>query len=108
MMCFNIFFLNTTVCEYLLPYVAIKPTSQSFPQDLMKDLRSELSGDFEDTIIAMMMSPVEYDAYCLHEAMKGLKTDKTTLIGIICSKNNEEIAAIKDVYKQGNKELFFS
>ena len=34
-----------------------------------------------------MMTPVEYDAYCLHEAMDGLGTTEATLIGIICTRN---------------------
>ena len=49
-------------------------------------MKSELSGDLEEVILALMMTPVEYDAYCLHDAMKGLGTNETTLIGIICAR----------------------
>uniref|UniRef100_A0A2C9LS30 Annexin n=1 Tax=Biomphalaria glabrata TaxID=6526 RepID=A0A2C9LS30_BIOGL len=77
-----------------------------YKQDLMKDLRSELSGDFEDTIVAMMMPAVDYDAFCLYEAMKGLKTDKATLIGIICTKNNDQMEAVKQIYKQSKNRIY--
>lgn len=39
-------------------------------QDLIKDLKSELSGNFEKTILAMMKTPVMFDAYEIKEAIK--------------------------------------
>ena len=54
-----------------------------------------------------MMTPVEYDAYCLHEAMDGLGTTEATLIGIICTRN----AKVRDPYSMkkicGNILKFF-
>ena len=41
----------------------------SFFQSLMEDLKSELSSDLEDVIVALMMPPREYDAYMIHEAI---------------------------------------
>lgn len=35
----------------------------------MDDLISELTGDLEDTIVALMMKPREYDAKMLHDAI---------------------------------------
>lgn len=40
------------------------------PQDLIKDLKSELSGNFEKTIISLMKTPVLFDAYEIKEAIK--------------------------------------
>lgn len=48
-----------------------------------------------------MMPPVEYDAYSLNKALKGFGTDKTTLVGIICSKSSAEMDEIKKAYKKG-------
>ena len=39
-------------------------------QDLIKDLKSELSGNFEDFIVALTDSRILYDAKCLRRAMK--------------------------------------
>ena len=39
-------------------------------QDLIADLKSELSGNFERTILGLMMPPAVYDAYELRNAMK--------------------------------------
>ena len=70
-------------------------------QDLVSDLKSETSGDFQEVLEGLMMAPVEFDAFSLHKAMKGLGTDETALIGIICSKTPAELEEIKKVYKKG-------
>jgi len=72
----------------------------SFGRDLVKDLKSELGGSFEDTILAMMDLPAVFDARCLKKAMKGLGTDESVLIEIMCTRNNEQINAIKAVFKK--------
>ncbi len=48
-----------------------------------------------------MQTPDVYDAYCLYNAMKGLGTNDTALIEILCTRNNTEIKAIKEAYKKG-------
>lgn len=74
-------------------------------QDLVKDLESELSGDFKETILALMMPSLDLDTYTLNRAMKGLGTDEPTLIGVICSKSGSEIDEIKKAYKKGKSDL---
>ncbi|RUS90654.1 hypothetical protein EGW08_001554, partial [Elysia chlorotica] len=79
-----------------------KRYSELYKQDLEKDLRSELTGDFEDTILSLMIPAEDYDARCLQEAMKGLGTDETTLIGIVCSKNPAELETLRASYKKAS------
>uniref|UniRef100_A0A0K0G0T7 Annexin n=1 Tax=Strongyloides venezuelensis TaxID=75913 RepID=A0A0K0G0T7_STRVS len=73
---------------------------QLFGRDLIKDLKSELSGDFEDLIVALMVPRPEYDAQELHKAMAGFGTKESVLIEILCSRTNAQINEIKSVYKQ--------
>ncbi len=44
-------------------------------RDLIKDLKSETSGSFWDTLESLMMTPIEYDSYSYRKAIKGLGTD---------------------------------
>uniref|UniRef100_A0A8C6FYR2 Annexin n=1 Tax=Moschus moschiferus TaxID=68415 RepID=A0A8C6FYR2_MOSMO len=45
----------------------------AYGKDLIKDLKSELSGNFEKTILALMKTPVLFDAYEIKEAIKNSK-----------------------------------
>jgi Annexin len=65
-------------------------------------LKSELSGKFEDVIVACMMPLEQYYAKELHSAMVGLGTNEHTLIEILCSVNNAQMQAIKTCYLQSN------
>ena len=52
-----------------------KVFTSMFGRDLIKDLHSELSGDFRETIESMMMTPAEFDAASFKKAIAGLGTD---------------------------------
>ena len=53
-----------------------------YGRDLVKDLKSETSGNFRDTIMGLMMPLNQYLASQLKTAMKGLGTDEDTLIEV--------------------------
>ena len=38
-------------------------------QDLIEDIKSELSGDYKELVMALFVSPAEYDAWCIKEAI---------------------------------------
>ena len=71
---------------------------QAFGRDLIADLKSELHGKMEDAFIALFTNPIEYDADSLRNAMHGAGTNEDTLIEIIASRNNQQLAAIKQCY----------
>uniref|UniRef100_A0A665WQ11 Annexin n=1 Tax=Echeneis naucrates TaxID=173247 RepID=A0A665WQ11_ECHNA len=75
----------------------------SYGKDLIKDLHSELSGDFRKLVMAMLKTPTEFDAYELNSAIKGAGTDEACLIEILSSRSNNEIKEINRIYKQGEK-----
>jgi len=71
-----------------------------FGRDLIDDLKSELTGKFEDAILAIMTPRTDYLAKQLHSAISGAGTDEDTLVEILASANNQEIADIKEAYER--------
>uniref|UniRef100_A0A8D3CT74 Annexin n=1 Tax=Scophthalmus maximus TaxID=52904 RepID=A0A8D3CT74_SCOMX len=74
----------------------------SYGKDLIKDLHSELSGDFRILVLAMLKSPAEFDNHvrsCIHSG-----TDEACLIEILSSRSNAEIKEINRIYKQEYKK----
>ncbi|XP_061191538.1 annexin A4-like [Saccostrea echinata] len=76
-----------------------------FGKELVKDLKSELGGNFEKVIMAMMIPPEEYDAAELKRAMKGIGTNEDVLIEIMCSRSNDEFRAISKAYESKYKNI---
>ena len=76
----------------------IESFKRQFNRDLLKDLKSELSGKFEDATLALFMSAVDYDCWSLKKAMKGLGTNEDTLIEILATRTNNDINLIKKRY----------
>lgn len=74
--------------------------NQLFNRDLIKDLKSELGGKFEDLILGLMALPVEYMAKELNRAMAGIGTNESTLIEIICSNNKRDVKTLSETYER--------
>lgn len=71
-----------------------------YGKDLVDEIKGELSGDFEKVILGLMMTPADFDAYSIKEAVKGLGTDEKALVEILCSRSNAEMQAMKASYKK--------
>ena len=70
------------------------------PQELVDDLKGDLSGNFLSTMKCLCMGPAEFDAHQLNKAMKGLGTDEDVLIEIVCTRSNAQLTEVKRVYKE--------
>ncbi|XP_077468832.1 annexin A4-like isoform X1 [Stigmatopora argus] len=75
------------------------PYKTAYGKDLIKDLNSELSGDFKKLVMAMLKSPSEFDASEMKRAIEGLGTDEDCLIEILSSRSNSEIKEMARLYK---------
>ena len=71
-----------------------------YGKDLVKELKSELSGHFEDAVLAMLESPFELDCRSLYEAMHRLGTNEDTLIEIIATRPAYQLAQDKILFNQ--------
>ncbi|XP_023657830.1 annexin A4-like [Paramormyrops kingsleyae] len=71
---------------------------RSFGKNLVDELKSELSGNFEKVVLGLLMPSPVYDAYELKNAIKGAGTEEACLIEILASRSGEEIEAIKATY----------
>ncbi|XP_078055910.1 annexin A7-like [Mustelus asterias] len=71
-----------------------------YGKDLIKDLKSELSGNMEEIILALFKPTTYYDAWSLRKAMEGAGTQDRVLIEILCTRNNQEIREIVRCYRE--------
>uniref|UniRef100_UPI003AAC0C94 annexin A4-like isoform X8 n=1 Tax=Centroberyx gerrardi TaxID=166262 RepID=UPI003AAC0C94 len=89
--------LGSRTSKQRVPMVAAYKTT--YGKDLKHDLKSELTGNFESLVLAMLMKPSYFDASELREAIKGAGTDEACLIEILSSRSNAEIHEINQIYK---------
>ena len=78
----------------------VESYKRQFNRDLIEDIKSELSGDFKDTVVALFQDPITYDCYTINKALKGLSSNKDTLIEIFGTHSNYYINQLKERYLQ--------
>jgi DNA repair exonuclease SbcCD ATPase subunit len=69
-------------------------------RDLIKDVKKECSGDFEDVLVAMCTAADDYDAQLVRKAIKGLGTNEHLLTEVLTTRTPEELRATVVAYKR--------
>ncbi|XP_052269617.1 annexin A8-like [Dreissena polymorpha] len=70
-----------------------------FGKDLRAELKCETSGNFENLLVALLETPINYDAKSINDAIKFVGTDEGALIEILSSRSKVQIKSIKAAYK---------
>uniref|UniRef100_H0XLG9 Annexin n=1 Tax=Otolemur garnettii TaxID=30611 RepID=H0XLG9_OTOGA len=76
-----------------------------YGKDSMKDLKSELSGNMEELILALFMPSTYYDAWSSPNAMQGAGTQERALIEILCTRTNQEICYQSEFGRDLEKDI---
>ncbi|KAJ3643444.1 hypothetical protein Zmor_026155 [Zophobas morio] len=79
-----------------------------YKTNLLKEFKSELSGNFRKLIQALMTPLPQFYAKELHYATKGLGTNEHILIEILCTVKHSQIAAIQHAYHHKYKKTLDS
>ncbi|KAK7246205.1 hypothetical protein RIF29_41065 [Crotalaria pallida] len=69
-----------------------------YHEDLIQQLKSEISGNFEKAMCYWTMDPAQRDAVYANEALKKATPDYKVLIEIACTRTSEELVAMKRSY----------
>ncbi|XP_036121122.1 annexin A8-like protein 1 isoform X1 [Molossus molossus] len=77
-----------------------KAFKAQFGKDLTETLKSELSGNFEKVMVALMYPPYRYEAKELHDAMKGIGTKEGVIIEILASRTKSQLQEIMKAYEE--------
>ena len=75
----------------------------SYGRDLLDDLKSELSGDYKNIMMALYTDLIEYDVDSIYNAIKGLGTDEDTIIEILASRPGWYLNKMKAKYTEKYK-----
>ncbi|CAG7713045.1 unnamed protein product [Allacma fusca] len=78
--------------------------NRTFKRDVIKDLKDELSGSFEELILALLDEPDNVLADHLHIAMKGWGTDEDALTEILGCRGTDSINRIAEAYHRAYKK----
>ncbi|XP_056372884.1 annexin A6 isoform X1 [Hyla sarda] len=70
-----------------------------YGKDLIHDLKYELTGKFERLIVGLLQPPAYFDANEIKDAVDGIGTDEKCLIEILASRDNHQIHALVEAYK---------
>jgi len=74
--------------------------SNQYHKDLIKEIKSETSGNFERTLVALLKAPVEYDAWLLYDAIEGLGTNDTQLVETLVARHPDHLKKVVEFFQK--------
>lgn len=78
----------------------VRTYKTAYGKDLIDDIRSETSGNFQRLLVALLTPKAQYYCTELYEAMVGTGTDENVLIEVMCTMSNAEIREICFTYQR--------
>ncbi|CAG8266240.1 unnamed protein product [Penicillium salamii] len=83
-----------------LQVAAVRDTfSKHLGRDLVKDVKSETSGYFEQGLISVINGPLLHDVESVHSAIDGAGTKEWLLNDILLGRSNADLNAIRTAYE---------
>jgi len=73
---------------------------KDYHKDLIKEIKSETSGNFENTLVALLQEPVEYASWLLHDAIAGLGTNDTQLVEVLVANHPDFLKKVADYFQK--------
>ncbi|CAI9777639.1 unnamed protein product [Fraxinus pennsylvanica] len=70
----------------------------TYGEDLLKDLDSELSSDFQHAVLLWALDPTERDAYLANEATKRLTYSNWVIMEIACTRSSNDLFLVRKEY----------
>ncbi|KAL2528226.1 Annexin D2 [Forsythia ovata] len=70
----------------------------TYGEDLLKDLDSELSSDFQRAVLLWTLDPCERDAYLANEATKRLTASNWVIMEIACTRSSHDLFLVRKAY----------
>jgi annexin A7/11 len=77
----------------------IRDYKTSFGKDLISEIKSETSGNFEQLLVSLLQPTIEFYVTQLRGALDGVGTDEDVLIEMLCTLSNNEIHTIRRAYE---------
>ena len=78
--------------------------TNKFNRQLIADVKSEVSGYFEEGLCAIIRGPLQQDVHLLFDAMDGIGTKEKVLNDVLLGRSNADIRAIKDAYQKTTRK----
>lgn len=77
-----------------------KAFQTAYGRDLIDDIKTETSGNFQKLLVALLTPTIEFYAQELFDAIASKGSDESALIEVLCTKTNYEINLIKATYQR--------